>query len=69
MRGILKFNLPEESEEFRLAQQGVAMSCAISGFMQALRQKMKHENFTEDGYEVGSAIQKMAFEFLGDHHE
>lgn len=42
--GILKFKLPEECEEFELAQQAGALHCVLSELEGWLRAKTKYEN-------------------------
>lgn len=43
MKAILKFNLPEEQEEFRLANQGSEYSFVIWELRSELRAKLKHD--------------------------
>lgn len=42
MKGILQFKLPEDQEEFRLAQQGGALQAAVFSFSNLLRSYDKH---------------------------
>lgn len=48
MKGILEFNLPEDQEDFKHANEAVNYYCAITDIMEYLRRKTK---YTE---EVGS---------------
>jgi len=43
-RGTLSFKLPEESEEFELAQDGWKYKCAMDDVLAELRSKSKYED-------------------------
>jgi hypothetical protein len=43
-KGYLKFNLPEEQEDFRIAQNGWRYEQVISSFYEILRRKQKYED-------------------------
>ena len=51
MKAILKFDLPEEQEEFDMAYQGNKWSSAMYNLDQYLRNKLKYNNAGED-YEI-----------------
>lgn len=64
MIGILKFKLPEEREEFELAQQGSAWKCVIEEIDNNLRGKVKYEeieSMTID--EIRTLIRKIVEEY------
>lgn len=42
MKGILEFNLPEESHEFRVAQYGQATLSALGLIQEHIRRKLKY---------------------------
>ncbi len=42
-RGILEFKLPEEREEFQMAQNGGKMSCILLDISQYVRSLRKYE--------------------------
>lgn len=44
MKAILEFNLPEEREEFELAQRAGKAEAIITDIWQLLRQKTKYED-------------------------
>lgn len=44
MKGILSFKLPEENEEFIVAQNGSALAAAIHEFDQNLRSSIKYKS-------------------------
>ena len=58
MEGILKFNLPEESDEFNRACNAMAMSIALWDFDQKLRSIIKYESdkYSDD---YVTAVEKM----------
>lgn len=47
MTGILKFNLPEETEEFKAAQNGMALRCELQTFENELRSNLKYEDIED----------------------
>lgn len=49
MRGILEFNLPEEKEEFKLAQNARRLDLFINEFdNNSLRRRVKYDNLNEE---------------------
>jgi hypothetical protein len=58
MKAILKFNLPEEQEEFLMAQQGREYYLLIQDLFSELRSKMKH-GCGEFAYCEGDTIETM----------
>lgn len=42
MKAVLRFDLPEDAEEFRTACEGAAVKSAVRGFDEWLRTKLKH---------------------------
>lgn len=42
MKGILEFNLPEDKEDFQLAQKAINYSIAIDDFDNYLRAELKY---------------------------
>lgn len=42
MKGILEFNLPDESDDFKMAQRAVNYSIAIDEFSNYLRRAIKY---------------------------
>lgn len=47
MIGILKFTLPEETEEFKAAQNGMNLRSYLEEFDNDLRSKLKYENIDD----------------------
>jgi hypothetical protein len=52
MKAILKFNLPEENDEFLNATQGANMRYVLSNFDEWLRTKVKYEDLNDDQFKV-----------------
>jgi hypothetical protein len=43
-KAYLEFNLPEENEEFKLANEGLKYSCCIDSIKEHLRRLRKYED-------------------------
>lgn len=69
MKSTLKFNLPEEQEEFNEALRGGDYLAFIWDFKQYLRSQTKHpkEGISEDYLQAMIDVQKAFFEHLDDH--
>lgn len=52
MKGILEFNLPEETQEFTTATKANSLSCVISEFDNHLRGLMKYEDLEQVSIQV-----------------
>jgi len=66
MRGILEFKLPEEREEFKLAQQGVAWKIVVCQLLEFLRSETKHSDHSAEEYAVFDRIRQRLLEDLRD---
>lgn len=66
MRGILEFKLPEEREEFELAQQGVAWKIVVCQLLEFLRSETKHRDHSAEEYAVFDRIRCRLLEDLRD---
>jgi len=58
MKAILEFNLPEDKENFDLANNGLNYYSALFEFDQWLRSEYKHNN-KEEMYEVRRKLNKI----------
>lgn len=56
MEGILKFNLPEENHDFKLAVNASSWYAVLWDIDQSLRNKIKYGNLGED---VENALQEV----------
>lgn len=60
MKAILEFNLPEEQEEYKLARNGLNLSCAVWDYDQeVLRSIVKYNNTAEIKAEVKTALSQL----------
>lgn len=67
MKGILIFKLPEEEEEFKLAQKGPAYSAVVEELDNWLRQKQKYDDIeTISIEEVRKHITELLEEYVND---
>jgi hypothetical protein len=67
MKAILKFNLPEEQEEFEIANKGWKFRSALSEYDNYLRGKIKYdENLTDEQYKVYDEVRTKLWEILNE---
>ena len=65
---VLKFKLPEESEEFELANQAQTMRAFIDTFANELRKRYKHaEAPNEAAYKEWEEIKKLFYDTLAEY--
>lgn len=62
MEAILKFNLPEENDEFNSAINGSAYSSIVWELKQYLRSQLKYENLSSDADEALEKVKEKIFE-------
>lgn len=68
MKGILEFKLPEESEDFELAQQGLQWKCVVSELLDFLRSEVKYKDHTAEEYAMLDLIRDRIWEDLKDRN-
>lgn len=59
MKGVLKFDLPEENTEFQLAFKGADIYFDLQGFLEDFRKKLKHgyiDNHFNDAGELAEYV-------------
>lgn len=66
MKAILEFNLPEESNEFELAQKGIDYSIILSELDNWLRNKLKYEELSEEEYTIYEGVRNKLLELAGE---
>lgn len=67
MIGILKFNLPEEAEEFKAAQNGMTLRCDLQKLDQDLRTKLKYDQVEDpETYKMVAYIRDCINNILND---
>jgi hypothetical protein len=68
MKAILKFNLPEENEEFEMASQASKLYYAVSEFDNFLRNKIKHSDLTDEQYNVYESVRQELWNNLNNEN-
>lgn len=68
MKGVLEFNLPEETQEFELAQNGIHYSIVLDDLDLYLRNKIKYggDSITEEQMAVYEEIRKELWTLRSD---
>lgn len=56
MKGILEFNLPENKDDFELAQQGWQWKLIVCELLDFLRSETKYKDHTAEEYAVFDLI-------------
>ena len=71
MKGILEFNLPDEKEEFKLAQQGGEWKAVTKGLNIELRSLIKHGKkgveLTEPEKNLALKLRRFLFAFMNEY--
>ena len=67
MKATLKFNLPEEREEFELACNAVNYSIVLSDIDNYLRSKIKHADLTDEQYKVYEEIREQLWNYINEN--
>lgn len=62
----LSFKLPEESEDFKLAQSGAELNSAVDEFDNWLRSKIKYDTLTPLEYEIYRQVRDKLWEFRNE---
>ena len=62
MRGTLSFNLPEEKDDFKLATNAGAYSCALLEMGNFLRSLVKYRELTEEQRTIVEEIREKYFQ-------
>lgn len=68
MKAILKFNLPEENEEFETASNGWKYKLILWNLDGHLRSKIKYEDLEEKEYDIYSKIREQLWEFVNQEN-
>lgn len=67
MKAILKFNLPEEQEEFDIANKGWKFRSVLLEYDNYLRGKIKYdEQLTDEQYKVYDEVRSKLWEILNE---
>jgi hypothetical protein len=68
MKAILKFNLPEEQEEFELASNAVKYSIVLSDIDNYLRSKIKYGDLAEGEYKIYQEVREQLWQHIQDQN-
>lgn len=68
MKATLKFSLPDDNLEFKIASQPLGWWSTLYDFNQHLRSKLKYETLTEQEYEIYDSIREKLFELMRDNN-
>lgn len=68
MKGILKFNLPEEKEEFLHAQNGIKYKACIEDIENYFRTEIKYKSdmYTEVEINLLESVRQSIFDIIRD---
>lgn len=67
MRATLSFNLPEERDEFNLANNGSLYSVVLHDIDQHLRAKLKYETLSENDYKIYEELRSKLHSLASDY--
>jgi len=68
MKGILEFKLPEEAEEFELAQQGDQWKTIVCDVLDFLRSEIKHKDHTAEEYAIFQLVRERIIDEMRDRN-
>lgn len=63
---IMEFNLPDEAEELKDAQNGTNYSIQLDNFANFLRSKLKYSELTEEQYAIYEEIRSKLWEIRNE---
>lgn len=67
-KATLTFNLPDENDEFIMAQDGINYSLVLNDLRNYLRGKLKYEELTEEQYKIYEEVRNQMFEFASHYN-
>jgi hypothetical protein len=67
MEATLKFNLPEEKEEFENARKGGDYRYGIDEFGNWLRNQIKHGNYSEAEFDLLEKVREEFWKIMNDN--
>ena len=68
MKGILEFNLPEDKEDFELAQQACEWKMLVCDLVDFLRDHTKHKDHSAEEYAIFDLVWDRISEELKDRN-
>jgi hypothetical protein len=67
MKATFEFNLPRELHEYDDHRRGPTFKAVLCDFHNWLRNQLKHETHTQDGYDALDKARDQFWEILNDH--
>ncbi len=68
MEAILKFNLPDDQDDFRFAVEGTKWYLVVHTFDQYLRSQMKHnDNLTDEEYGLLEKVREELYSTINEN--
>lgn len=67
MIATLRFKLPDDMDDFQVANNGFKWRLIVWELNQRLRDKMKYHDLKENEYEICEDIRNYIAELLGEH--
>lgn len=68
MEAILKFNLPEEKDDFVYATKGLDYLCALAGLREKIRSKLKYGDLKGKDFKCWESFEAMFFQELEERN-
>lgn len=68
MKAILEFNLPEDKEEFKLANQATSYYLVIEDIDNYLRSRIKYEQNSEEVEKVLQEVREKLYEIISENN-
>jgi|LakMenE01Jun11ns_1017448.scaffolds.fasta_scaffold9342782_1 hypothetical protein len=68
MKAILEFNLPEDKDDFEVAQQGWQWKLIVSDLLDFLRSETKYKDHTAEEYAVFDLIRDRLSDEIRDRN-
>ena len=68
MKAILEFNLPEDKDDFEVAQQGWQWKIVVCELLDFLRSETKYKNHTAEEYAVFDLIRDRLSDEIRDRN-
>jgi hypothetical protein len=71
MKAILEFNLPEEKEELKLAQNGITYYCKLEEIMNYFRNEIKYnsDNYNSKQLTLLEQCKQKVYDIAGDIYD
>lgn len=67
MKAILEFNLPEDQDDYELANNARNMLYVLSELKDHLRSTIKHGEMTDDKYDAYDEVWSKLFELMSEY--